>query len=216
MSVLKSQQDERPINVAKLVAILKAIVPRSFEKTFEGISTEQVVHAMRLCTEDLSKQQINTGLTQVRDHGFCPDPALFRKWCIGSYDQNTFSHSFKGKHAALANILKWLQSSKHTITNAEKRAYNRCYELFNAINYACSPEQATYFAYAAFKENYQDVVKTMLKEGEVETIWQRPNLIEKKTQPKLNRLKQYTAEEALHAKKVAQYHLGQLKTQIRL
>lgn len=214
MSALKSNQDELTINVAKLAAILKAIVPRSFEKTFEGISTEQIVHAIRLCTEGLSKQQINVGLVQVRDQGFCPDPALFRKWCIGS-NKATISH-FKGKHAALANILKWLQSPKHAITCAEKRAYNRCYELFHAINYATYPEQATYFAYAAFKENYQDVVKEMIEHGEVETIWKNKHLIEKKTKPTCTVLRQYTVEEALHAKQVAQYHLKKLKTQICL
>ena len=86
---------------------------------------EAIGHAMKICIEGLSREEIDLGLRMVRDNGFCPDPAMFRKWCLGitgfGTEQQRFVDSFKGKHAALGNIVKWLGDNNHAITNAEKR-----------------------------------------------------------------------------------------------
>ena len=81
-AMVSNQTQIQPSSSAKLVGIFKAIAPRSFEKTFDGIPVEQVNQAMKICIDGLSKDQINIGLSMVRDNGFCPDPAMFRKWCL--------------------------------------------------------------------------------------------------------------------------------------
>ena len=84
MTAMVSNQNQiQPIKTAQLVGIFKAIAPRSFEKTFEGMPIEAIGQAMKICIEDLSREQIDIGLRVVRDNGFCPDPAMFRKWCLG-------------------------------------------------------------------------------------------------------------------------------------
>ncbi|MCW8041365.1 hypothetical protein OKC24_19870, partial [Acinetobacter sp. BIT-DXN8] len=162
MQLTASNQNLGPINSAQLVGVFKAIAPRSFEKTFDGIATAQINTAMKICIDGLTHDQVNFGLSQVRDNGFCPDPAMFRKWCLGitgfGTDQQRLQDSFKGKHAALANILKWRKDSKQAITNAEKDAYDRCYEMFEEINWAKNADRAMYLAYEAFKDNYADVI----------------------------------------------------------
>lgn len=174
----------QPIKTGQLVATFKAIAPRSFEKTFEGMPIEAINHAMKICVEDLSREQVTTGLRMVRDNGFCPDPAMFRKWCLGitgfGTEQQRFVDSFKGKHAALGNIVKWLGDNNHPITNAEKEAYDRCYEMFAEIQWAKSVDRASYLAYEAFKDNYVDVVKEYAEQGQQQAIWIKPVAIENK------------------------------------
>lgn len=183
--VSNSQQDLQPTNSAKLVGIFKAIAPRSFEKTFEGMPTEAINHAMKICIDGLTKDQINFGLTQVRDNGFCPDLAMFRKWCLGivgfGTEQQRAIDSFKGKHAALANIIKWRQDQKTKITNAEKEAYDRCYEGFINLDYSSNFERASYNVYEAFKENYLDVIKEFVEQGVFQAEWVKPVEIPVKT-----------------------------------
>ncbi|MHA3059928.1 hypothetical protein ACX1N5_04020 [Acinetobacter sp. ANC 4636] len=188
MNLVSNQQKSiQPVNSAQLVGIFQAIAPRSFEKTFEGIPTEQINHAMKICIDGLTRDQINTGLAMVRDNGFCPDPAMFRKWCLGivgfGTEQQRAIESFKGKHAALADIIKWLQDDKHPLTNAEKEAYNRCYELFNQMQYANNFERASYLAYDAFKDNYRDVVAEMVEKGEQQAIWISPVAVQAPSKP---------------------------------
>ena len=73
-TLVSNQQNIQPINSAQLVGIFKAIAPRSFEKTFDGMPIEAINNAMKICIEGLSRDEINTGLRLVRDNGFCPDP----------------------------------------------------------------------------------------------------------------------------------------------
>ncbi|MCK4098398.1 hypothetical protein HCY45_04300 [Acinetobacter radioresistens] len=182
--VSNQQTAVQPIKTGQLVATFKAIAPRSFEKTFEGMPAEAINHAMKICVEDLSREQITTGLRMVRDNGFCPDPAMFRKWCLGitgfGTEQQRVVDSFKGKHAALGNIVKWLGDNTHAITNAEKEAYDRCYEMFSDIQWAKNIDRASYLAYEAFKDNYVDVVKEYAEQGQQQAIWIKPVAIENK------------------------------------
>ncbi|WP_151742743.1 MULTISPECIES: hypothetical protein [unclassified Acinetobacter] len=180
--VSNTQQAIQPVNSAKVVGIFKAIAPRSFEKTFDGIPTEQINHAMKICLDGLTHEQVNVGLSMVRDNGFCPDPAMFRKWCLGiqgfGTEQQRAVDSFKKKHAALANIIKWISDSEVEITNAEKEAYNRCYELFSNLNYSNSYERSAFYAYEAFKDNYVDVVSEFVEKGVTQQKWVQPPQID--------------------------------------
>jgi hypothetical protein len=180
--MVSSHNPVLPLNSAKLVGIFKAIAPRSFEKTFDGMPIEAINQAMKICVEGLTREQVDVGLRMVRDNGFCPDPAMFRKWCLGivgfGTEQQRAIESFKGKHAALADIIKWIQDDKSQLTNAEKEAYNRCYELFNQMQYANNYEKASYLAYEAFKDNYRDVVAEMVEKGEQQAIWDVPVAVE--------------------------------------
>lgn len=182
--VTNQQTAVQPIKTGQLVGIFKAIAPRSFEKTFEGMPIEAISHAMKICIEGLSREEIDLGLRMVRDNGFCPDPAMFRKWCLGitgfGTEQQRFVDSFKGKHAALGNIVKWLGDNNHAITNAEKEAYDRCYEMFAEIQWAKNIDRASYLAYEAFKDNYVDVVKEYAEQGQQQAIWVKPVAIENK------------------------------------
>ncbi|MDQ8937039.1 hypothetical protein [Acinetobacter rudis] len=176
------ENNVKPISAPQLTGVLKAIVPRSFEKTFDGIGTEQIASAIRICIEGLTRDQVNSGLEQVRDNGFCPDPAMFRKWCLGivgfGTEQQRAIDSFKGKHAALANIVKWVSDDNSLITNAEKEAYNRCYEMFSAVQWASNQERATYLAYEAFKDNYIDVVKEFVEQNIDQAPWVKPKAVD--------------------------------------
>lgn len=184
MQLTASNQNLGPINSAQLVGVFKAIAPRSFEKTFDGIATAQINTAMKICIDGLTHDQVNFGLSQVRDNGFCPDPAMFRKWCLGitgfGTDQQRLQDSFKGKHAALANILKWRKDSKQAITNAEKDAYDRCYEMFEEINWAKNADRAMYLAYEAFKDNYADVIQEYAEKGVNQAVWEKPKAVTNK------------------------------------
>ena len=184
MQLTASNQNLGPINSAQLVGVFKAIAPRSFEKTFDGVATAQINTAMKICIDGLTHDQVNFGLSQVRDNGFCPDPAMFRKWCLGitgfGTEQQRLQDSFKGKHAALANIIKWAGDNNHAITNAEKESYDRCYEMFTAIDWAKNVDRASYLAYEAFKDNYADVVQEFALSGVKQAIWAKPEAVESK------------------------------------
>jgi hypothetical protein len=183
-TLVSNQQNIQPINSAQLVGIFKAIAPRSFEKTFDDMPIEAINNAMKICIEGLSRDEINTGLRLVRDNGFCPDPAMFRKWCLGiqgfGTEQQRAVDSFKKKHAALANIIKWRADKDTKITNAEKAAYDRCYDAFANLDYASNFERASYNVYEAFKENYVDVVSEFVEQGVVQSEWIKPVAIARK------------------------------------
>lgn len=206
--VSNSQQDFQPIKSAQLIGIFKAIAPRSFEKTFEGMPTDAINHAMKICVDGLTRDQVNFGLNQVRDNGFCPDLAMFRKWCLGivgfGTEQQRLQDTFKGKHAALANIIKWLGDNNHKITNAEKESYDRCYEMFQAISWATNVDRANYLAYEAFKDNYVDVIQEFAQLGVTQQIWESDLCLEEgvgksdlyKPMPKSYGLKQSPEQKA--------------------
>ena len=174
-TLVSNQQNIQPINSAQLVGIFKAIAPRSFEKTFDGMPIEAINNAMKICIEGLSRDEINTGLRLVRDNGFCPDPAMFRKWCLGitgfGTEQQRAVDSFKGKHAALANIVAWRVDDKQVITNAEREAYLRSSQLFSNLDYANNHERASFYAYEAFKDNYTAVVQEFVEQGVGQSDW---------------------------------------------
>lgn len=215
--VSNTQHAIQPVNSAKVVGIFKAIAPRSFEKTFDGIPTEQINHAMKICLDGLTHEQVNVGLSMVRDNGFCPDPAMFRKWCLGiqgfGTEQQRAVDSFKKKHAALANIIKWRADRGTKITNAEKAAYDRCYEAFANLDYASNFERASYNVYEAFKENYIDVVSEFVEQGVVQSEWVSPIQIKRENpKPKEEKMVDPVANE--NAREKAMEYLNQLRIQL--
>ncbi len=148
-------------NAEHLTALVKAIVPRSFEKTFGGLATAEVVAGFRFCTQGLNQAELNIGLDKIREMGFCPDPALFAKWCKGidGFDNtDTIADSYIGKSGALANIKRWLSDSTTAISQAEKQAYDQVYELFEQVSYASNAEYAQAEAERAFKDHYEHIV----------------------------------------------------------
>lgn len=216
--VSNTQQAIQPVNSAKVVGIFKAIAPRSFEKTFEGIPTEQINHAMKICLDGLTHDQVNVGLSMVRDNGFCPDPAMFRKWCLGitgfGTEQQRAVDSFKKKHAALMNIIKWRENRDTVITNAEKEAYDRCYEGFVNLEYASNYERASYNVYEAFKENYVDVVSELVEKGISQTVWVRPVEIPRKVHVS-KEWREPEPEKTLEQKAQMQEYIDQLKALLK-
>lgn len=178
-SIVSNTHQVAEIKASGVVGVFKAIAPRSFEKTFDGIATAEIVNAMKICIDGLTRDQVSHGLNTVRDNGFCPDPAMFRKWCLGiqgfGTEQQRVAETFKGKHAALANIIRWIDNSSSAITNAEKEAYDRCYEMFNNLKWANNVDRASYLAHEAFKDNYADVIKEFAESGTQQAIW-KPEL----------------------------------------
>lgn len=174
-SIVSNTHQVAEIKASGVVGVFKAIAPRSFEKTFEGIATAEIVNAMKICIDGLTREQVNHGLNAVRDNGFCPDPAMFRKWCLGvqgfGTEQQRLAETFKGKHAALANIIRWVNDSNTAITTAEKEAYDRCYEMFNNLKWAKNVDRASYLAEEAFKDNYVAVVQEFAESGTKQAIW---------------------------------------------
>lgn len=180
-----TEKQIEPINPVSVAATIKGIAPRSFEKTFNGLSSEQISYGFKLCLDGLTREQIQAGMMQVRDNGFCPDPAMFRKWCLGIKgfisDADPVKDSYKGKYAAIANIEAWLSDSSTRITNADREAYNRVYGMFNQLQYSNNYEKQKFYAYEAFKDAYVEVVKELVELGVKQEIWIQPEVIE---QPK--------------------------------
>lgn len=172
------------INPNDVSGTLKGLVPRSFEKTFNGLTTKQVEYAFSLCIQGLTREQIATGMNTVVENGYCPDPAMFRKWCLGVKgfvnDVDPIASSYRGKFAAIANIEAWLSDSSTLITNAERDAYNRVYGMFEKLNWADNYEKAKYYAYKAFEDAYSEVVKELVSKGEKQSTWDASTAIEKK------------------------------------
>lgn len=171
------------INPNDVSGTLKGLVPRSFEKTFNGLTTKQVEYAFSLCIQGLTREQIAIGMNTVVENGYCPDPAMFRKWCLGikgfASDVDPIHASYRSKNAALANIEAWLSDNTTKITNAEKEAYNRCYGMFNDLKWNYSDKQK-FHTYLAFKDFYDEVVKELVAKGESQSIWIEPPKIESK------------------------------------
>lgn len=149
-------------SVEHLTAMVKAIVPRSFEKTFGGLSTDEVVAGFTFCVIGLTQTELNTGLAKVREMGFCPDPAMFAKWCKGIDGFDNTDHiadSYIGKTGALSNILAWIENNKNPISVAEKQAYDKTMHLFEQANYN---HQVIITAHTAFKEHYEMIVRELV------------------------------------------------------
>lgn len=182
-----SEQQIQKINTARLCQTIKAMTARSYEKTFQGLDEKQVVAAFDMCIGDLSREQIQIGLNSIRDNGYCPDPAMFRKWCLGIKgfinDVDPVKDSYKGKYDAISNIEAWLSNPSTLITNAEREAYNRVYGMFQKLEWADNYERTKFYAYEAFKDSYVDVVKGLVERGEGQSIWDAKSVIEKKREP---------------------------------
>lgn len=176
------QQIEKT-NVPRLLQTIKAIAPRSYEKAFHGMDDQVVIFAMGKAVNGLTKAQIEIGLNTMFEQGFCPDPVMFRKWCLGitGFTDNVdpIHASYRKKSAALANIEAWLMDDTIKITNAEREAYNRCYSMFNELKWRNSDKQK-FHTYEAFKDFYDEVVKEFVSQGVKQEIWIKPIAIERK------------------------------------
>lgn len=185
MMISHSDNQIEKHNVPRFLQTMKALGPRSYEKAFGGMEDEVVVFAMTKAIDGLTRQQLQAGLDQMFEQGYCPDPIMFRKWCLGikgfESSVDSIKGSYKGKFAAIANIEAWLSDSTTKITNAEREAYNRVYGMFNQLQWANNYEKAKYYAYEAFKDAYVEVVKELVAKGESQSIWIEP--------PKLDRPK---------------------------
>ena len=143
-----------------------------------------VIFAMGKAIQGLTKQQLQCGLDAMFEQGYCPDPIMFRKWCLGivgfSEGANPIHASYRSKNAALANIEAWLSDCTTKITNAEKEAYNRCYGMFNDLKWNYSDKQK-FHTYLAFKDFYDEVVKELVQQGVSQSIWIEPLKIKVKS-----------------------------------
>lgn len=147
-------------NAEHLTAMIKAIVPRSFVKTFDGLSTDEVVAGFRFCTKGLTQAELNTGLNKITEMGYCPDPAMFAKWCKGidGFDSsNAIADSYIGKNGALSKLRAWLNNPKAPITTAIKMAYDETYLEWRSDN--------TTRAERAFLDTYDFIVKDFVAKG---------------------------------------------------
>lgn len=195
-------------NVPRLLQTIKAIAPRSYEKAFHGMDEQVVIFAMGRAVNGLTKTQIESGLNSMFEQGFCPDPIMFRKWCLGitGFTDNVdpIHASYRKKSAALANIDAWLIDDTTSITNAEREAYNRCYGMFNDLRNNYSDRQK-FHTYEAFKDFYDEVVKELVSNGVKQEIWIKPPAIERKPLAVIrkNYLEDLTPEEQERSKHIA-------------
>lgn len=212
MTQLTNHTDQQieVINPMAVMGTVKSIVPRSFEKTFNGLTTEQISYSFKICLDGLTREQIQVGMAQVRDNGFCPDPAMFRKWCLGIKgfsNDNPIESSYKGKFAALNDVHTWLiENSTIQITKASFLAYERSRVAFNDLKWSNSYERAKRVADSVFMENYEEVVRDLVQQGVKQEMYVPPVKIEKKKEePKV-----LTAEEQQKAEEAQKKYLSQL------
>ncbi|UZA25334.1 hypothetical protein LP117_04435 [Moraxella bovis] len=149
-------------NTAKLVGIIQTMVTGSFAKKYGNTNIADVVSVFGVLTSDLSNEQINQGLNTVLQMGYCPDVALFRRWCLGLKDFDNADHiadSYVGKNGALSNILAWRGDSTQPISTAEKQAYDKTMHLFSQADYNGN---MTITAHSAFKDHYEMIVHELV------------------------------------------------------
>lgn len=150
-------------NPAHLVGVIQTLATGSFEKKFGLMPSSDVVSAFGLVTQDLSVEQINTGLGTLVEMGFCPDAVLFRRWCLG---QKTFTNadevadSYIDKHGALSLLIRYLNNHDTQITTAIKEAYNECCHLWSGV----ISQQDQFKAEYAFKGHYEFIVKQAIRD----------------------------------------------------
>lgn len=150
-------------NPNQLTDVIHSLVTGSFEKKFKGVKPIEVVNAFAFVTQGLSQEQLQMGIKILIEKAFCPDPALFRQWCLGNRDfsfDDEIADSYVGKHGALANIIKWLETNgKAPISQAEKGAYDDTYTLWQNINSYKERQRAE----LAFKDFYDKRVAELVK-----------------------------------------------------
>lgn len=150
-------------NPAHLVQIIQNLAMGSFAKKYGSQDPNHVITAFGFVTSDLNQDQLNAGLAKMTQMGFCPDAALFRRWCLGlnGFDNSdAIADSYIGKNAALANILAWLDNPKTKITLAQKQAYDAVYHMFRDIH----SDYDKNHAYAAFKDHYEFIVQALVSD----------------------------------------------------
>ncbi|MDO4440549.1 MAG: hypothetical protein Q4B81_00010 [Moraxella sp.] len=160
MSNLPQIQIQNPTH---LVQIIQNLAMGSFAKKYGSQEPNHVITAFGFVTQDLTQDQLNAGLTKMTQMGFCPDAALFRRWCLGlnGFDNSdAIADSYIGKNAALANILAWLDDPKTQITVAQKQAYDAVYHMFRDIH----SDYDKNHAYAAFKDHYEFIVQALVSD----------------------------------------------------
>lgn len=210
-----TEQQIEVINPMAVMGTVKSIVPRSFEKTFNGLTTEQISYSFKICLDGLTRDQIQIGMAQVRDNGFCPDPAMFRKWCLGIKgfnNENPIESSYKGKYAALNDIHTWLiENSTTQITKASFIAYEKSIEAFKELKWTNSYDRAKRVADSVFMENYEEVVRELVQQEIKQEMYVPPVRIEKKKEaPRV-----LTAEEQKQAEEMKEKYLTQLRGLIK-
>lgn len=156
-----------------------------FENTFKkriGESDQQYIDRLVNTTceilEGVTAEQIKVGLATMKTAKYCPVMPEFKNWCLGGND-NAIHASYRKKSAALANIEAWLCDDTTQITNAEREAYNRCYGMFNDLQFNYSAKQK-FHTYEAFKDFYDEVVKEFVGKGVYQCIWEKPIELESK------------------------------------
>lgn len=165
-----TEKQVEKINPNDVSGALKGLVPRSFEKTFNGLTTKQVEYAFSLCIQGLTREQIAIGMNAVVENGYCPDPAMFRKWCLGIKgfinDVDPVASSYKGKYAALNDVYTWISSNHKTeITEASFLAYQKSHSAFSDLKWMSNYEKAKNVADRVFMDNYDEVVKELVQQG---------------------------------------------------
>lgn len=150
-------------NPSQLTDIIQSLVTGSFEKKFKNIKSDDVITAFAFATQGLSQAQLQMGIGILLEKAYCPDPALFRQWCLGNRDFNfddEIADSYVGKYGALANIIKWFETNgKAPISQAEKGAYDDTYTLWQTINSDKDRQRAE----MAFKDFYEKRVSELIK-----------------------------------------------------
>lgn len=165
-------------SVEHLTAMVKAIVPRSFEKTFGGLSTDEVVAGFMFCVAGFSQTELNIGLQKIKEMGYCPDPAMFAKWCKGidGFDNSdVVADSYIAKTGALASILAWRDNDTRRITVAEKLAYDDVYHVFEQADRLPS---MMITAHVAFTDKYEMIVRELVANRQPCQVWQAPVALE--------------------------------------
>ena len=151
-------------NPAHLTAMIKSLTSGSFERKYHDLTSEQIVAGYAFATQCLSQEQLNAGLQTIVEMGFCPDAALFRRWCLGqkSFDNtDAIADSYIGKHAALHRLEKWLANKNEPITEAVKQAYDATYQAWRDIHSTSDRVKAE----LAFKDEYQAIVNQRVRDG---------------------------------------------------
>lgn len=151
-------------NPAHLTAMIKSLTSGSFERKYHDLTSDQITAGYAFATQGLSQEQLNTGLQTIVEMGFCPDAALFRRWCLGqkSFDNtDAIADSYIGKHAALHRLEKWLANKNEPITEAIKQAYDATYQAWREIHSSSDRVKAE----LAFKDEYQAIVNQLVRDG---------------------------------------------------
>lgn len=167
---------------AQLTDIIQSLVTGSFEKRFKNIKSDDVITAFAFCTQGLNQTQLQTGIGILIEKAYCPDPALFRQWCLGNRDfkfDDEIADSYIGKHGALVNIKKWLDNPKNPISQAEKWAYDESYQLWQSIH----SENDRIQAELAFKDFYTQKVAELVKNRVMCQTYTAPTAIKAPTSP---------------------------------